>query len=440
MKIRGFRVPRVDAEPTLVEKRLVSNQGDFDREIATVLAVLSTWTYADPEEFATSILRTGLPGSQCAVLTLANDAMLLDTCASIIQSWDKRVVILCLRGTPPRSTIAWTSNMAVDLTPFHAGSVHSGFYSSLVAMWPSIAKLLHHCLAGTDLCTAVELVSEQDGVKECGSRSPERGSATMLHDMMPSREAPVLYIAGHSLGGALATLSAALLFTWDGTLNANEMLEDFVRYKELLRGVYTFGAPMVGNPFFAEVHEKKFGSLLFRMVNEQDFVPQLPNRAMGNYKHFGIAYHATEAGWVRQPPGVRKVSVKSVVQEATVAVLAVLSKVFPFVKWLSAIQILDFDEHLPIRYVRISLRSRPFAELLLDYRTTLRPETIHRESGTRGEAPRGPARSNAPEPEEPSAPEPEWPDAPEPEEPDAPGPEGPDAPEPDRTHPRYALR
>ncbi|WP_437930621.1 hypothetical protein WMF37_15770 [Sorangium sp. So ce291] len=424
MKIRGFRVPRIDAEPTFVEKRLVSNQGDFDGEIATVLAVLSTWTYAEPEEFATSILRTGLPGSQCAVLTLANDAMLLDTCASIIQSLDKRVLILCLRGTPPRSPIAWTSNMAVDLMPFYAGSVHSGFYSSLIAMWPSIVKLLHYCLAGTDLCTAVELVKERDGVEECGSRSQASDRSAIRHDTTPSREEPVLYIAGHSLGGALAALAAAFLFTGDGTLTSHETLDGFDRYKTLLRGVYTFGAPMVGDPFFAEVHEKKFGSLLFRMVHQEDFVPRLPNRAMGNYKHFGIAYHATEAGWVRQPPARREVHVKAVVQQMTVSFLAVLSKVFPFVRWLSAIQILDFDEHLPVRYVRTSLRSRPFAELLLDYRTTSRSATIHRESRTRGEAPGASARPNAPEPEGPNAP----------------GPEGPNAPEPDRTPPRYAQR
>lgn len=67
-----------------------------------------------------------------------------------------------------------------------------------------------------------------------------------------------LYIAGHSLGGALAVLTAADLAS-GGRRPA----------------VYTFGAPRTGNPRFA----CRLGSLVpesYRVVNPRDPVPRLP--------------------------------------------------------------------------------------------------------------------------------------------------------------------
>jgi hypothetical protein len=94
MKIRAFRVPSVGTEqervPTLLEQRLLQSQGDFDHDIATALAFLSSWAYGEPEEFAASLLRIGLPGSQCASLDLSNDALLLTDRAYLVQSSDKQ--------------------------------------------------------------------------------------------------------------------------------------------------------------------------------------------------------------------------------------------------------------------------------------------------------------------------------------------------------------
>jgi hypothetical protein len=374
MKIRGFMVPPVGStqphEKSLVEQRMLQGQKDFDRDIATVLAILSSWSYAAPEEFAALLPRVGLPGSQCAVLTLRNDAMLLETCAYIVQSWDKSTIILCFRGTPPYSATAWASNMAVELTPFYAGNVHSGFYSSLVAMWPSIAKLLVKAIAGEDLCAVVEQVNEQDGVKECGVQGSALGPSAGQDGYTSPREAASrLYITGHSLGGALATLAAALLFAREGTLVQDGTLVDLSKYQALLHGVYTFGAPRVGDPHFARVHQEKFGSLLFRMIHEQDFVTKTPTLAMGIYAHFGVPLYATDDGWVRTPPARDALYlVRSLAQTLFALNIALLARAFPFLRWFSAYRILSFNEHLPNRYMRVSLRKSPYAELQVDYR------------------------------------------------------------------------
>jgi triacylglycerol lipase len=69
-----------------------------------------------------------------------------------------------------------------------------------------------------------------------------------------------LWVTGHSLGGALALLSAWL----------------FKRKFLPVDAVYTFGAPMVGNKQVAEAFGREFPGKIFRYVNATDPVPLLP--------------------------------------------------------------------------------------------------------------------------------------------------------------------
>ncbi|WP_386688973.1 lipase family protein [Lonepinella sp. MS14437] len=75
-----------------------------------------------------------------------------------------------------------------------------------------------------------------------------------------------LYVTGHSLGGAVATILSAYLYE-------NGL-------KPLL---YTYGSPRVGNLVFAKYYADKFTH--FRHVNGGDVVPALPGRFLdGNWK------------------------------------------------------------------------------------------------------------------------------------------------------------
>ncbi|MCF8010483.1 MAG: lipase family protein [Clostridiales bacterium] len=69
-----------------------------------------------------------------------------------------------------------------------------------------------------------------------------------------------LYITGHSLGGALALISAP-----DIAVNTN--------FRQPV--VVTFGAPRVGDPGFAVTYNKVINSS-FRIVNTHDTVPRVP--------------------------------------------------------------------------------------------------------------------------------------------------------------------
>ncbi len=79
-------------------------------------------------------------------------------------------------------------------------------------------------------------------------------------------DAPDAFFTGHSLGGALATLAAAL---------------------RPPLATYTFGAPKVGDRTFAAA----LPNGVHRVVNGRDLVPELPPSPRGGYVHGGEPHH-----------------------------------------------------------------------------------------------------------------------------------------------------
>jgi len=86
--------------------------------------------------------------------------------------------------------------------------------------------------------------------------------------ILPEWEHLPLYITGHSLGGALATL-------------ATQDLEKS-GFKDQIAACYTFGSPRVGNAFF----DGTIKSPIYRMINFIDIVTFVPLLAMG-FIHVG---------------------------------------------------------------------------------------------------------------------------------------------------------
>jgi predicted lipase len=70
-----------------------------------------------------------------------------------------------------------------------------------------------------------------------------------------------IYVAGHSLGAALATLALPDL----GADLGGKMA-----------GLYTFGSPRVGDAVFSRVYDAAFGARSFRIVNSSDIVTSVP--------------------------------------------------------------------------------------------------------------------------------------------------------------------
>ncbi|XXG61805.1 hypothetical protein AAC387_Pa05g0323 [Persea americana] len=77
-----------------------------------------------------------------------------------------------------------------------------------------------------------------------------------------------IYVTGHSLGGALATLLAL-------ELSSSQM----AKYGAISVTMYNFGSPRVGNKRFAELYNEKVKDS-WRIVNHRDIIPTVP-RLMG---------------------------------------------------------------------------------------------------------------------------------------------------------------
>ncbi|MEM9117435.1 MAG: lipase family protein [Cyanobacteria bacterium P01_F01_bin.56] len=104
-----------------------------------------------------------------------------------------------------------------------------------------------------------------------------------------------LWVTGHSLGGALATLAATSL-EYQGFTVA---------------GLYTFGQPRVGDWAFTREVNERMGDRMFRYVNNNDIVPLIPPQInplnpgrlyghMGQFRYFGYRGKLYEKSYITQ--------------------------------------------------------------------------------------------------------------------------------------------
>ncbi len=210
------------------------NAASFDGINAWWLAEASTLAYAD-EDFVRSRFReAGLPevtffekgSTECYVANNDRFAIVAFRGSEISRKREKRdlnEVVADLKTDIDFRLTDWE----------RGGKVHRGFKEALDEVWPD---LLAH-------------IREIQG-KGCK-----------------------IWVTGHSLGGALATLFAGRYGT--------------------VQGVYTFGAPRVGNEDFREHFDRD----IYRFVNNRDIVPRLP--PPGLYVHVGIRKFIDGDGVVR---------------------------------------------------------------------------------------------------------------------------------------------
>jgi hypothetical protein len=134
-------------------------------------------------------------------------------------------VVVVFRGT--NRPADWITNVSYLQVEGYGGKVHRGFAWALDSIWREVLE-------------CVRLLRDKD---------------------------QKVWIAGHSLGGALATLAARRLEP---------------PYSP--HAAYTFGQPRVGDPAFAEGYAER----LYRFVNNRDIVPNFPLPGIFNrYRHVG---------------------------------------------------------------------------------------------------------------------------------------------------------
>jgi triacylglycerol lipase len=148
-----------------------------------------------------------------------------------------QMLILAFRGTT--ALLDWIFDARVDLVGGPAGRVHEGFLVALSFVWREVWSY----------------IKEQ-------------------------RNGRALWVTGHSLGAALATLAVAKLR---------------LERDEAVNGLYNFGQPRAGDLEFARVFDLDFGQQTFRYVNDQDIVPRVPLRLM-QYSHVGTFKYFDENG------------------------------------------------------------------------------------------------------------------------------------------------
>lgn len=156
-------------------------------------------------------------------------------------------IIIAFRGTSNFND--WKSNIKfkkVSFGDFGKGKVHKGFYNAFVQSWPFIKE-------------AIDAAAGQNRK---------------------------IWLTGHSLGGAIATLAMAAL---------KNCLSDSPDRACVIGGLYTYGQPKVGDLAF----QSQFKGLLHRCVRVvfcNDPVPLLP---FPKYYHVGASKKISRTGGFR---------------------------------------------------------------------------------------------------------------------------------------------
>lgn len=303
-----------------------------DTDATLILSLASAWMYSDLDTLKKALCVYG--EWNFVRVKVQNNALFLASDVCFIQSRCRRLLILCVKGTEPGNIFNWLTDASVASQRFHAlGRVHGGFARNLGVMWDMIDKHLGAAMRGENIhdvlpgsvaspCTAVESSSD-------GEPAPEA---------LGKLEA--LYITGHSLGAAMAVLAAARLFT-------DHRYGDVRR---LLRGVYTFGQPMVGDSAFAARAEELFGDRYFRFVYANDIVPRLPPLSTGHFVHFGRAYRSKGEGWTYESKAAGQT--RTFLVSASVGLFAWIKHQLPIIRWIPLP--FSWGDHSPATYVEAS--------------------------------------------------------------------------------------
>jgi len=184
-------------------------------------------------------------------------------------------------------------------------------------------------------------VAETLSSEECAQRR------VFDNPLVRLRSLKAFYICGHSLGGAMAALSTALVWR----------TPRWGRLREHFCGCYTYGAPMVAERQLARVLDKEIGALVFRHVYGSDVIPQLPPGDTGPFRHFGHEYRCPVRGegWNLSSRYTRQTPFAAALPLAGAGL--VLDQ-FTGLRILSPLIPISIDHHSPRYYVRISELSR----------------------------------------------------------------------------------
>lgn len=184
----------------------------------------------------------GMRQRQCRAWNLTAFSSINERGTQAFAAADGTLVVIAFRGTD--ETCDWWNNLnrrLVDSPRFVRGKIHRGFRDAFFRSYDWLRAM----------------------ARQIGERR--------------------VYVTGHSLGGALATLASYVL-----ALRSIRVA-----------GVHTFGSPRVGDAQFARVYERVLGGLTYRWRNNNDAVTRLPCWSCG-YRHVGQLKYLDAQGRLRE--------------------------------------------------------------------------------------------------------------------------------------------
>lgn len=187
---------------------------------AHLLAKASSLAYQSPDVIEPEVGQWGLP--QFVFIDRKDSQAFI--------AGNAEMIVIAFRGTEPTTLQDWMTDVKIRRKTGPYGKVHRGFLKGFQVVWPEIRAV----------------------IKEWQT------------------QAQSLWLTGHSLGGALATLGMASLG----------------EEAKPVHGLYTFGQPRVGGKTFARNFDLDFKARMFRFVNNNDVVTRVPTRKTG-FRHVG---------------------------------------------------------------------------------------------------------------------------------------------------------
>ncbi|UCD28251.1 MAG: lipase family protein [Planctomycetota bacterium] len=204
------------------------------------LAEASKLAYADKDEIENNVTNEWQLDKFKFIREKDTERM-LDT--QLFIAGNDQILIIAFKGTT--NIPNWITDIRIEFRDGPLGKVHHGFLD------------------------AYELVREE---------------TTGAIEFVNSDNKPrTLWITGHSLGGALATVAVA----------------GMIQEGKSVQGMYTYGQPRVGDKQFAKQFNKAFKARAFRHVNNEDFVTRVPIWSLPRhkrYKHIGTCLYFDKNG------------------------------------------------------------------------------------------------------------------------------------------------
>lgn len=222
---------------------------------------------------------------------------------------DANAVVVAFRGTEAFNAYDWSTDFDFSFITLEGlGGVHLGFLEALgLATRDSIDTFVKMNKKAQSTKHQTKIKEQQEALANNLPPSPHHRTKSEIHATLPTsgladtiiadsekilaydhiteqvalilHDNPnaKLYITGHSLGGALAVLYAAMLHYTGQTEVASK-----------IKAVYTFGQPRVGDLNFATYFKQKLEGRYFRVVYCNDLVPRVPfDNKLFAFKHLG---------------------------------------------------------------------------------------------------------------------------------------------------------